>query len=286
MKLHCNKEYTSCMDCKTPSYKGFGLEQMIAGKSFDSNLSAIKSNYFIFILEGALEVKKDHEATVYFEKETLFFLSATSSYKMKTIKSGQCIYFSFLHKDIQICHSNLLNHYLSECNWYEKRLRPLKVNSFLSRFLKLLKEYLQHGINCRHLHEMKEKELMIIFRRTYSKEDLLTLLHPILGKDVNFKESIILLSDNFFNRTDLAKQLGMSVPDLSRKFKAEFNEPIHAWILKHKNARILEQVAVPSITIKDIIYEFNFSSSANFNRYCKKHFGCTPSELIKKQRLK
>ena len=74
----------------------------------------------------------------------------------------------------------------------------------------------------------------------------------------------------------------MSESDLQRKFRQEFDEPVYAWLQKQKNQRILARLAYDSVTIKEVVHEFEFSSAASFNRYCKSHFGCTPTELKKK----
>ena len=84
------------------------------------------------------------------------------------------------------------------------------------------------------------------------------------------------------SREELARVMGMSVPDMARKFKEEFGESVYSWLLKQKNARILAMLSYPSVTIKDVIYEFKFSSPASFNKYCKTHFGCPPRVLAER----
>lgn len=285
MKLHYQKEHTSCMNYKTDAYKGFGLEKLIAGNVFDNSSTSIKSNFLVFILEGELEVQMQNDKPLWVRPGEFFFIPFTATYKITTIKSGACIYHNFFYNNIKLCDSHMLNSYLSEGIVYDRQFRAFKENDLLRGFLRGLEYYLQLGINCRHLHALKEKELMIIFRTTYSKEEVLGLFHPILGRNVQFKESVLMLSDTVFNRTDLAAHLGMSVSDLARKFKEEFNESVHSWILKHRNKRILEQAAFPTTTVKQLIYDFDFSSAANFNRYCKQHFGCTPTDLVEKKRI-
>lgn len=284
MKLHYKKEHTSCVNYKTDAYKGFGLEKITAGNVFNSSSISIKSNFLVFILEGELEVQIENEELLRVQSGEFFFISFTAIYKITTTESGTCIYHNFFYNNIKLCDSHMLSNYVAEGIVYNSRFRAFKENDLLRIFLHGLKYYLQFGINCRHLHALKEKELMIILRTTYSKEEVLGLFHPILGRNVKFKESVLMLSDTVFNRTELANQLGMSVPDLARKFKEEFNESVHSWILKHRNKRILEQAAFPTTTVKQLIYDFDFSSAANFNRYCKQHFGCTPTELIEKSK--
>ena len=46
--------------------------------------------------------------------------------------------------------------------------------------------------------------------------------------------------------------------------------------------QVYMKAAVPNISIKELIDEFNFSSAAQFNRFCMREFACTPRELIRK----
>lgn len=281
MKLHYEKEHKSCVNYKTNSYKGFGLERLNTGDIFDSASIPIRSNYLVFVQEGEFELQVDGKDSLQVHAGEFFFIPFFETYKIQTTKSGICIYYNFFHNDISLCDSTIINTYLSEGIRYEASFRIFEVNELLCWFLHGVNKYLQLGINCKHLHSLKEKELMIIIRTTYKKEDVLSIFHPILGSKMDFKESVFMLSDSIANRAELASLLGMSVSDLVRKFKEEFNESVHSWILKHRNKRILEHAALPGVTVKDLIYNFKFSSAPNFNRYCKQHFGCTPTELVK-----
>lgn len=46
--------------------------------------------------------------------------------------------------------------------------------------------------------------------------------------------------------------------------------------------KILSRLSFDSVSIKEIVHEFGFSSAASFNKYCKSNFGCNPTELRKK----
>ena len=54
----------------------------------------------------------------------------------------------------------------------------------LNLFLGLLETYLQAGVSCKHLHEIKERELFIIFRTTYTKKRNDQAVPPHNGKGV------------------------------------------------------------------------------------------------------
>lgn len=81
----------------------------------------------------------------------------------------------------------MLSHYLESVGDFDPSFKALPVREPLDLFLKLLEIYLSSGINCKHLHEIKEKELFIIFRTAYTKTEMVRLLHPIMGQRVDFK---------------------------------------------------------------------------------------------------
>lgn len=141
--------------------------------------------------------------------------------------------------------------------------------------------YLRAGVNCKHLHSIKEKELFIILRTSYSKQEIVNLFHEIIGTNMSFKAAVLLHVDRVNNREELAQAMGMSITDLARKFKVEFGESVYSWLLKQKNKKIIYRLAQPGASVKEIVYEFGFSSAASFNKYCKKNFGNSPRELVR-----
>lgn len=46
----------------------------------------------------------------------------------------------------------------------------------------------------------------------------------------------------------------------------------------------MEEVVQPDISVKELMIKFDFDSFSNFNRFCKRHFHCTPTELLEKYR--
>ena len=72
-------------------------------------------------------------------------------------------------------------------------------------FLHLLESYLQAGVNCKHLHELKERELFIIFRTAYTKSEIIQLLYPIMGIEIDFKAAVLKHKDRVRSKQELAK---------------------------------------------------------------------------------
>lgn len=281
MKLHYKKEHISCTNYKIESYEGFEIGELTIGSSFNSQTLSVKTNFLIFILAGEVEIVPKEGNTKRVRAKEFFFISALSTYKIQVCKSGRYIYMSFLYNDIKLCEKHMLESYIKQVGDISREVEVLPVRQPLNLFLELMEAYLKAGVNCTHLHSIKEKELFIILRTSYSKQEIVNLFHDIVGMNVNFKSAVLLHADHVSSREELAQAMGMSITDLARKFKMEFGESVYSWLLKQKNKKILYRLTQPQASIKEIVYEFGFSSAASFNKYCKKNFGNSPRELIK-----
>ena len=142
--------------------------------------------------------------------------------------------------------------------------------------------YMRSGMNCAHLHAMKHAELFFSLRGFYKKEEIATLFYPLIGKPLSFREQIEKWQDKEHSLTQLAEELHMSQIACLRRFKEEFNETYFRWETRRKCDRILADMAIPNITIKEIMTRHGFYAAPNFNRFCKTKFGYTPSELLKR----
>jgi len=282
MQLHYKRDHTSCMNYRTEAFGGFSLGVMQRGEQFNNQELPVRVNHLIFILEGEVYISKDNESAIAVREGEFAFIPISSLYTGTVVRSGRYLSLTFFHYNISLCDKYMLSHYLREVTDFNPCFSALPVREPLDMFLHQMEIYLSSGVNCKHLHEIKEKELFIIFRTAYTKNEMVRLFHPIMGVRIDFKGAVLQHKDKVSSREELARLMGMSVPDLARKFKEEFGESVYAWLLKQKNYRIRLRLSYPSVTIKDVIHEFNFSSPASFNKYCKTHFGCTPRELARR----
>ncbi len=157
---------------------------------------------------------------------------------------------------------------------------PVPIRPQMARFLDLLDYYLRNGINCEHLHEIKQKEMFLIFRWFYPKEELTRLFRPMAGISTGFKARILENYEKAGNVDALARLSGMSRSNFDARFKEEFGLPPGQWMLKQKAAHLLHAMAFPNTTIGEVIDRFGFSSPSQFTRFCRRQFGRTPTEIL------
>ena len=108
------------------------------------------------------------------------------------------------------------------------------------------------------------------------------LFYPIIGKEMDFKDFVM---RNYTKVSNIEQLISLSNLGRSRfftKFNETFGMTAKQWMLKQKNQQILEKMTEPGIYIKDVVEELGFDSQVYFSRYCKHHFVCTPSQLMKR----
>ena len=137
-------------------------------------------------------------------------------------------------------------------------------------------------MSCAHLHGLMQREFFFLLRGFYEKQEIAALFHPIIGKEVDFKDFVM----HNHTKVDNIEQL-ISLSNMGRscffiKFNEVFGMTAKQWMLKQKNRRILEKMTEPRVCIKDAVEELGFDSQSNFNRHCKLYFGCTAKQLVER----
>lgn len=239
MELNYIKEHTSCVNYKTEEDAGFALKEAALGEHFDNRQQEIKANHLIFILSGEVSITKDSKEETRVRAGEFIFIPLSSHYTGTVIQPGTYISLSFFHDTISLCDKHMLSNYLDKAQHTPLCFEPLSVRAPLDMFLHLLESYLQAGVNCKHLHELKERELFIIFRTAYTKSEIIQLLYPIMGIEVDFKAAVLKHKDRVRSKQELAELLGMSGSELHRKFTQEFGETVQSWLQKQKQGNTI-----------------------------------------------
>lgn len=76
----------------------------------------------------------------------------------------------------------------------------------------------------------------------------------------------------------------MSRSTFQRRFRQAFGQTASSWLKALMCREIVAAVADPALTVKDLAYDFGFSSPESFSRFCKDNFGCRPGDLLSRVR--
>lgn len=278
-KLNGNIKYYSCKNYETNESSKFEFLTLDKGTSLVS--SHTKKNFLAFVQQGSILLSNNGFGERTITQGEFFFLPESSILKCKAITDSRIILLSFTGAIISLCERSTLAQCLPLCKGIHFKFKSYTISDMLSKYLDLLKSYLESNMTCTHLHKIKREELFILLRSNYSLETIAELFFPIIGNDISFKSKVMSLYEEEKKLKDYADIFRMSETGFIRKFKTEFGLTFQQWMLEQRNKQICHQLAFPETTISDIITDYKFSSASHFTKYCKRQFGCTPSELIK-----
>ena len=277
MSLFYREEHTTCYNYRLQTSASFKV--MKVAKSDFPEIINVDRSVIIFLLKGKAIVTCNNYKDKIHESGEMILLPRNSCCYIKVLEDATIMSCSFV-QNIDFCNRfsfNLLVEFLSEEFIYDFKKLPVKER--VSQFLSLLRDCLNDGLSCVHFHEQKEKELFLILRAYYSKEELAAFFYPLLGKDMDFKDFVLsnyLLVDDLH---EFARLGNLSVDTFKRRFKDAFGEPAHKWIIQRKSEFIYRDIILTNKSFADIALDYKMSSQAYLSTFCKQHFGKSPQEL-------
>jgi AraC-like DNA-binding protein len=251
--------------------------QGIKASRFDN--SAL--NNLIFVCEGSgLSVRYNEFQPIQVPEQYFFFIPQSVEWRIETHSDVLLIVLAFDslneldHKDDFRIHTpDAIKTFI---------FKALPIRYPLEDYLRLQYDYIQEGIGPSEMYKLKFRELFLLLRCLYNKEEIDNLFHPLFSQSFSFKNRVIQCYPYVNNVDELVKKIGMSRANFDKKFKIEFGITPLQWMLKEKAKHIYFNLSDPDITFADIMDKYKFNSPTHLNRFCKHQFGYTPSELRKK----
>jgi AraC-like DNA-binding protein len=277
MKLLYVQEHLACKNYVSDYHIGFSYKELKAGEK--SHLEDKYFNYFLFMLEGEVMLSCDEFRNHLCSGGEMVLIAQDSEADMEAITDAKYLFLIF-DNQFTLCDQLALDALLA----YKKKppvFNKMDIRPPLHSVLDSILFYLGHKILCRHLHVIKQKEVFLIFRTFYTKEEMARFLAPMLNKDMDFKAFVLQHYQEVKTVEELANMCKMSVRSFNRKFNDYFNDSPYSWMLKQKSRHIKTKLADGKTTFSTIIKDYGFSSPAHFTTYCKKQFGQSPSRLRK-----
>ncbi|MDR1403019.1 MAG: AraC family transcriptional regulator [Tannerellaceae bacterium] len=236
-------------------------------------------NHLLFLKDGSIRMDCDEFCGRELEKEQCILIPKGANISLIVLQPGSLLVFIF-----DLLQNPFENHVLQSYQTVQSKVSytftPVPIREPLTSYLELILYYKNKGIEHKQLYEIKEKELFLLFYTCYTQEEVVALLHPIIGMST-FKNFVIKNYPRAKNVAELVRISGMGRTAFNYTFRNVFGASPRQWMLTQIARQILYKALEPEITIKDLIKEFKFNSASHFNRFCRKQFDCTPGELIK-----
>ncbi|MDR0749766.1 MAG: AraC family transcriptional regulator [Tannerellaceae bacterium] len=237
-------------------------------------------NHLLFLKEGLIKIDCDGFHDRELSREQCILIPKGANVSLTVLQPGtlQVFIFDILENPFD---SHILQSYQALQSKMSYTFTSVPIREPLVSFLELILCYQGKGIEHKLLYRIKEKELFLLLRSCYTHEEVVALLYPLIGMS-DFKNFIIKNYPKVRNVAELVRISGMGRTAFDYTFRNIFGVSARQWMLTQMAKQIEYKAMEPDITIKDLIREFKFDSASHFNRFCRKQFGCTPGELIKK----
>ncbi|MEG0559328.1 MAG: AraC family transcriptional regulator [Muribaculaceae bacterium] len=276
MELLYIPEHTSCHNYVSDVRVGFICPDLAKGTFFTKQ--SRPENHIIFILSGSASISCNEFRNRIFNAGDIVFLPKMADCEGEVLEDSRLVVLVYSNH-VSLCEKMNMQDLHSYCKDIEYDFQSITIREPMTTFLNLLRSYLQAGMSCAHLHEIKQRELFMIFRGYYAKEEVAKLFYPILGKEMDFRNTVMEHYLSAKSAAELAKRCGYSINVFAVKFKAEFDETPYSWMQKQISRHVKGKLLQNEIPLKNIADEYHFSSLEHLIKFCKANLGGTPSQI-------
>lgn len=154
-------------------------------------------------------------------------------------------------------------------------------NQRLTDFANTMQEYINDGLKCTFFFNAKIHEFLFLIRAYYNKQIVFDFFRPVYNTDFIFSSNIYKNIDNVKTVKEMSEALNYSLSGFEKKFKKVFNISPYQWMQEQKARKIYHEIHCSKKTFAEMAFEYDFSSPAHFNVFCKLFFGSTPGKLRK-----
>jgi len=236
-------------------------------------------NYLLVFLKGDFSVHCNQFCNHTFHNNEMVVLPKSSMIKISATAKSQMLAMAFDMPQSN-CDKRLFQGLNSICKKINYNFNPIPIRYPLMPFFETVVHCLRNKMNCTDLHNVIEREFFFLLKGFYHKEEIATLFHPIIGKQLAFRDFVMQHYTKVNNLDELITLSNMGRTSFFIKFKEEFGITAKQWMMKQLKKRILGKVIEPGICVKQLMEVCNFESQAQLYRYFKQQFHCTPRQLI------
>lgn len=271
------EEHLSCRNYIENIKIGFKYLEFDKGVIIEEEFA--NRNYLLFLLKGNFTINCNHFCNKEFDSGKMLLLPKSSMIKISTEASSQILTLAF---DVppSSCDKLIFQSLTTICESIQYDLSSIPIRKPILSFIETIVYCLKNGMNCMHLHDIMQSEFFFLLRGFYEKKEIATLFHPIIGKELVFKDFVMQNYTKVNNLDELIALSNMGRTSFFIKFKEEFGITAKQWMMKQLKKRILGKVMEPGVCVKQLMEVCNFESQAQLYRYFKQQFDCTPKQLI------
>jgi len=238
-------------------------------------------NQIVFVIKGALDFTNKNQKKI-FKSEESILIPLHSPYVITAIEDVSMMLMK-LDFDITFCDRFPLELLLEAHGQIKKdvTIGLLTPNKKLTDFVNMMQEYISDGLKCQFFFDSKIHEFLFLIRSYYDKHVVFDFFNPIYTADFVFSNNVYKNLGKAKTVGEMADKLHYSMSGFEKKFKKIFDSSPHQWMQEQKAKKIYHEIHCTKKTFAEMAFEYDFSSPAHFNAFCKLFFGCPPGELRK-----
>jgi len=279
MKLCHPDEFADCTQYSSTKDRKIEIIELVKGKPFHV---FSEQNQMIFVIDGLLNLlsKKIYNKNIKDGEIILIPIHRTCVMTPLTDVRMMVMKMDF---NITFCERLPLDLLLEKQTKSrdDSGIGLLKSNQRVSSFVNVMSNYITDELNCPYYYDLKIREFLFLLRAYHDKKQIFNFFKPIYNGDFAFSSSIYKHLNEVKTAKELAAKLNYSLSGFEKKFKRVFDISPYQWMQEQRARKIYKEVTCTKKTFTEIALDYDFSSPAHFNDFCRQYFQHTPGGLRK-----
>lgn len=276
---HAGKVCSHCIPIKETGFREIEL-----GKEKSFIYDGMEFFLILFVVSGKMELAAPNGQYIDVPANSMMMFTKGDILWITARQRSSIVLFEFSRMP-DFCERIRLQYFQQYCS-YDYGYLPTPMERNVQTFVEECLFFMHRNMLCNKLAAIKQAEFFYLISVLYTSTQLAAFLHPIIGKVMDFKETVIQHYSPLLTATELAKCTHYGRKAFYIKFRQEFGMPVKEWIVKQRIKQIRVIAMEHQITPKEIMYRCGFSSQGNFSNFCKKYIGMTPAQLIESTKNK
>ncbi|NDW09608.1 AraC family transcriptional regulator [Dysgonomonas sp. 520] len=131
---------------------------------------------------------------------------------------------------------------------------------------------------------LKIKELSLVMKNFYSREELQFFFKTYLTNNLCFSEQVRSHLAYIKTVRQLAERMNYSYSGFNKRFRKTFGMSAYSWLRQQKTNVICHDICYTNKSLKQISAENKFTSLSHFNEFCHKVLGDSPRKIRSRRR--
>lgn len=283
MSIFYRKEHLACKHYDRSEKPLIEVVRIVKGER--RKLSTV-NNEIECVIEGRMRYFFGHFPPYEAARGQMIFRPSGGEYAYEALSNAMVVIFR-THNHVMLCNNFSVEklYGLSEAGGYDEpeedkeHIGTMEINARMWHFLNGIIDCVRDGLKCTHWFELKVRELELLMRMYYTKEELYLFFYMILSGNMTFSEYVRLNWRDFRSVKELAESMHMTEKTFRMKFKPLFGQTPHRWMAKNTARIVYKEITSTQKSFKVISAECGFTSETQFTRFCKKELGETPTKL-------